>query len=269
MVLLDRRGRQARQVGEGDAVGQGEADLRRPLVAARQALGRPDRHDLARDHHGHAVGQVLRLVHVVGRQDDGLAEVAERANRRPGLAPCVWIEAGRGLVEEEHVGVADEREREVEPPALAARERAGAGVAAGLELDELRSRRRSGSEREYQPACISSSSPTVRSCEIAGSCSTTPMRSRSSRSPLPGSRPRTETRPELGQAVALDDLDGRRLAGAVRPEQAEHLAGLDREADAAHRADVAVALVKVVEFDCGHDPRLWRASLSGGRCRAS
>ena len=33
-------------------------------------------------------------------------------------------------------------------------------------------------------------------------------------------------------AVALEDLDGGRLAGAVRAEQREDLAGLDAEADA-------------------------------------
>ena len=45
-------------------------------------------------------------------------------------------------------------------------------------------------------------------------------------------------------AVALEDLDGRRLAGAVRAEQAEHLAGLDREVDPAQCLVVAVALAE-------------------------
>ena len=44
--------------------------------------------------------------------------------------------------------------------------------------------------------------------------------------------------------VALEDLDRRRLAGAVRAEQAEHLAGLDREVDAAERLVGAVALAQ-------------------------
>ena len=46
-------------------------------------------------------------------------------------------------------------------------------------------------------------------------------------------------------AVALEDLDRRRLAGAVRPEQAEHLALLDGEADAGDGIDLAVALAQL------------------------
>ena len=87
-------------------------------------------------------------------------------------------------------------------------------------------------------------------------CSTTPMRSRSARSPLPGSRPSTRTLPDVGQPVALDDLGDRRLAGAVGAEQAEHLARLDREADAAHRVALAVALVDVLYVDDRHARRL-------------
>ena len=33
----------------------------------------------------------------------------------------------------------------------------------------------------------------------------------------------------VARPVALEDLDGRRLAGAVRAEEREHLAGLDGE----------------------------------------
>ena len=41
--------------------------------------------------------------------------------------------------------------------------------------------------------------------------------------------------------VALEDLDGRRLAGAVRAEQAEDLARRHLEVDSAHRLERAVA----------------------------
>src|SRR5262249_34577547 len=43
-------------------------------------------------------------------------------------------------------------------------------------------------------------------------------------------------------AVPLEDLDRRRLAGTVRAEQPEHLAGCDLEVDAAERLVGAVAL---------------------------
>ena len=49
----------------------------------------------------------------------------------------------------------------------------------------------------------------------------------------------------VAAAVALQDLDRRRLARAVRPEQAEHLAGPHLEADAAERLDSVVRLGQV------------------------
>ena len=62
-----------------------------------------------------------------------LPSTLERADRLPRLAPRRGVEAGRRLVEEDQVGVADEREREVEPPLLAARERLGALVGRRLQ----------------------------------------------------------------------------------------------------------------------------------------
>jgi len=40
--------------------------------------------------------------------------------------------------------------------------------------------------------------------------------------------------------VALEDLDGRRLPGAVRAEEAEHLAAPHIEIDAAHSLTIAI-----------------------------
>ena len=53
----------------------------------------------------------------------------------------------------------------------------------------------------------------------------------------------------LGQALA--DLDGRRLAGAVRAEQAEALAGLDVEVDPVDGHDVLVGLAKAADAQGG------------------
>ena len=53
----------------------------------------------------------------------------EAADRLPRGAPCGRIEAGRRLVEEDQLGVADERQREVQPPQLPAGERSRAGPA--------------------------------------------------------------------------------------------------------------------------------------------
>ena len=55
--------------------------------------------------------------------------------------------------------------------------------------------------------------------------------------------------PGAALAVALEDLDGGRLARAVRTEQAEDLAALDRKRDAAQRFDLVVALAQPVYLD--------------------
>ena len=75
------------------------------------------------------------------------------------------------------------------------------------------------------------------------------MRSRSARGRPAGSCPRTETMPPVRVAVALEDLDGRRLARAVGAEEAEHLAAGDVEVDPADRVDVAVGLAQVADED--------------------
>src|SRR5437764_339795 len=81
----------------------------------------------------HPVGQRLRLVEVVGREQHGLAELLERADRLPGVAPGRRVETSRGLVEEDQLGIADQRERQVEAAQLAARQGPRHGLLLALE----------------------------------------------------------------------------------------------------------------------------------------
>ena len=62
-------------------------------------------HDYAAGQQHHAVGQRLRLVHEVGREEDRLAQRAEVLDRRPRLAAGGRVEAGRRLVEEQKLRV--------------------------------------------------------------------------------------------------------------------------------------------------------------------
>src|SRR4029077_4433186 len=59
-------------------------------------------------------------------------------------------------------------------------------------------------------------------------------------------------RAAVARSVALEDLDRRRLPGAVRTEQAEYLARLDLEVDAAQCLVRAVRLVQVADRDRRH-----------------
>src|SRR3712207_5022477 len=69
-----------------------------------------------------AVGERLRLVEVVRGEEDGLAQPRQRAHGVPRGAARRRVEPGRGLVEEDQLGVSDERQREVQPPQLATRQ---------------------------------------------------------------------------------------------------------------------------------------------------
>src|SRR4029453_6691004 len=64
-------------------------------------------------------------------------------------------------------------------------------------------------------------------------------------------------------AVALEDLDGGRLACAVRAEQAEAPPRLDLEVDAAHGLDVSVALQEPADRDGGHGRSIWTTPAVG------
>jgi hypothetical protein len=73
----------------------------------------------------------------------------------------------------------------------------------------------------------------------------------------------------VGDAQALDALDGGGLAGAVRAEDAEDLALLDAEGDTVDDGSAAVGLAQVADFDDGHGtsvpangPRAHRPSRS-------
>ena len=111
----------------------GDAVLR---CAHTELARRPDREDPPVLDDRHAVRERLGLVEVVRGQHDRLAELAQRADRLPGRAASLGVEAGRGLVEEDQLRVADEREREVQAAQLAPRELAAAHVGAILEARE-------------------------------------------------------------------------------------------------------------------------------------
>ena len=64
-----------------------------------------------------------------------------------------------------------------------------------------------------------------------------------------GSWPSTRDLAGAARAVALEDLDGGRLAGAVRAEQPEDLAALDLEDEPAHGLDRPIGLVQVDHLD--------------------
>ena len=110
-------------------------------------LGRRARgDDLAVVHDGDAVAERVRLVQVVRGDEDGHALGAQPAHLVPHVRAALRVEAGGRLVEEDHLGLVDDAERDVDPAPLAAR--VGLALAVGvlgeLEASSDRAARRSG-----------------------------------------------------------------------------------------------------------------------------
>jgi len=112
----------------GDAVRHRRAgELRRRGLAGRepvpqprggtlplaQAGGRTLGHDAPARDQRHPVSEVLRLVHVVGGEQHGLAERSQVLDHGPCLVPGRRIEAGGGLVEEQQVRIAGQGNRHI------------------------------------------------------------------------------------------------------------------------------------------------------------
>jgi hypothetical protein len=91
------------------------------VVAPAQRLRSALSHDVPGREHSDPVGQVFRLVHVMGGEEDGLAELPEPGNDLPGGAAGGRVEASGRLVQEDELGVADEGEGEIEPALLTSR----------------------------------------------------------------------------------------------------------------------------------------------------
>src|SRR5205807_10390573 len=136
------------------------------------------------------------------------------------------VETGGRLVEEDQLRVADERHAEVEPPLLAARQGRHARAALLVETDE-------------PDHLVDVARPAVVAGEHAvdlrdGQVLEQLRLLQDDPDPLAelAARPRgVEAEHAHGagvrSAAALEELDGRRLAGAARPAPPEHLAPAD------------------------------------------
>ena len=250
-------GRQRRRPTRRGSV---ERDLRGRSVAAAERLRRALGDDPPCGDDRDAVGQALGLLHVVGGQEDGLAELAQTVDDLPGGAARRRVEARCRLVEEDQLGIADQRERDVQPAALAARQRspraprpARAGRRARASRPPARG---AGSSRRTAPG---TRAPSARA-RAADSCRTMPRRARHSAPPRDGSAPSTRTPPPLGLRKPSRISTVVVLPAPLGPRKAKISPRRDLEVDAAHGLVVAIALVQAAHRDGEVG-----ASFGGGR----
>ena len=170
-----------------------------------------------------SVAQALGFVHVVRRQQDRPARLLELLDEVPQLPPRLRVEPGGRLVEEQQIGIADERARERQALFLSARQRDDARVALLLELhqrDDL-VRRRAPLEEAAEQA------QRLADRQLVGELRLLQLDAQPLAQRLRIGRP---AEPEhldvarVGLRQPFADLDRRGLAGAVRTEQAEALA---------------------------------------------
>ena len=137
--LLDPIGQAVELAVEVGADGIGDAQLehlpRGVLVdqLPRRALG----HDLRLVHDDEVVAQLLRLVHVVGRDDQRRPAPLQLVEALPQQVPRLRVEAGRRLVQDDQLRLVDERAGDRQAPLHAAGQRLDLVLGALVELDEL------------------------------------------------------------------------------------------------------------------------------------
>ena len=106
-------------------------------VGADQLQRRSLGDDLALVHHHEPVAELLGLVHVVRRQHQRHALLLEPEQPLPDDVAGLRVEAGRRLVEQQHLGPVDQRPRDGEPALHAAGEVLDLGLRLLGELHEV------------------------------------------------------------------------------------------------------------------------------------
>jgi hypothetical protein len=187
----------------------------------------------------------------VRRQEDASPQRAQAADRLPRLPPRCGIESRRRLVEEDELRVADQREGEVETAQLPARQRAYALVATSFEpheFDDLFGRSRPGVVAGEDLEDLAHREQVVDGGRLehdSDACT--------KRRPGPARVVAEDAHVAgISPPVALEDLDGRRLPGAVRAEEREDLAGLHSEGDPVQHLARAVRLAQARDLDDRH-----------------
>ena len=196
--------------------------------------------------HREARRQPLGLVHEVRGEQDRLALRDELAQAVPDQVARLRIEPRGRLVEDQEIGVVDQRARERQAPLHAARERADRLLALAREAGELEQPRDARLDHAagdpevapVDPQVLGDGEVGIEVVHLRDDADADARLARRLRHGLAAERDRA--------AVGVDEAEAaaqrRGLARAVRPEQREALAAPDVEGQSAHDLLAAVAL---------------------------
>ena len=184
--------------------------------------------DAALVHDHQPIAELLGLVHVVGRDDERDAFALEPVQPIPQEVASLGVEAGRRLVEQDDVGLVDERAGDREPPAHAARQALDALVAfstscAKSSRSAHRSRDLAALEPEVAPVdeeVLADRQVLVERVVLGHDAEARA----DGRAVVGGIEAEDPQRAAARRRHGGDHPHGRALAGAVRAEEAERLA---------------------------------------------
>ena len=225
-----------------------QLDVHRVAAQPRFQLGRgPLDDDLALRDDGEPVGQLVGFLEVVrGEEDRQRLCLREPRNLVPHRDARLRVEPRRRLVEEEHARAVHQAERDVEAAAHPARvvlDDAVGGVRDADELEQL-----GGARSEVAPAhpldAALQHQVLAAGAELVDAGVLWHVADRTPYGVLLGAHVMAGDRRAafVGVGQRHEDANGGRLAGAVRPEQPEHLALAHLERDAVERLHLGVAL---------------------------
>jgi hypothetical protein len=194
------------------------------------------------------VGRVLELAHEVARDEDGAALCSEPAEGLAHPLDALRVEADRGLVEDQDLGIAEERNGDPQPLPHPQRERAGSSTTDLRETYEP--------EHVVRPAGrdpVALREPAEVAPRRAARVERTRVEKRADHRQRAGDR-LVALSPDqgvagVGRRESEEHLHGRRFSGAVRPDEPGHESGSNRDRQVGERDRSAVSLGDAVGFD--------------------
>ena len=253
----DRRSRHARpermaKIGQLGLVERSvEPEPQPRSQSGGELTGRARGDDAAVGEHEDPVGQPLDFGRVVGRQQDRRARRRVVGDDRPGHGPGLRVHPGGRLIEER--GPRAARPTPARNPVAGAPRRTDGGTACRAtcrrptSVEQRLGVARVAMEGRVLAERLERLGPLVDAAGLQHQAHPRPEAG------PPRSRIHAEHAdlPAVAPPIALDDLDGRRLAGAVRPEQGDDLAAADLERDTVDDRPGAVALGQPLDHDGG------------------
>jgi aspartate/methionine/tyrosine aminotransferase len=222
----------------------------RAVLAGEGARVALEQHFAVREEH-HPVADRFHLVHVVaGPEHAAVAGVDQRRDAGADVPGGRGIDRSRRLVQQQEPRAVQHRFRQLQPGLLAGREHPGLGLAIAGQV-EL------GEQRLDPFAQVRDDVDHAEDAQVLLDREVARQRRVDGREVGPLERPAAVDSevdavdldpPGGGREHAEDHVDRRGLAGAVWSEEADDLAGLDREAEVAHRLKRTERLAEVLDL---------------------